>query len=68
MSNVYTCMRVYILIQVPGTFQAHTSDKHVLNEELEDPPIVPVSESARNPYQGSGRFHKDEGERMGISQ
>lgn len=36
MSNVYTCMRVYILIQVPDTFQAHTSDKHVLNEELED--------------------------------
>lgn len=36
MSNVYTCMPVYILIQVPDTFQAHTSDKHVLNEELED--------------------------------
>lgn len=68
MSDVCACMRVYILIQVPDTFQAHTSDKHVLNEELEDPLIVPLSESPRNTYQGPGRFHKGRGERMGTSQ
>ena len=53
-------MRVYIFIQVPDTFQAHTSDRHVLNEELEDPLKVPLSESPRNPYQGLEGFIKVE--------
>lgn len=68
MSDVCVCMCVYKLIQVPDTFQAYTSDKHVLNEELEDPLIVPLPESPRNPYQGPGRFHKGERERMGFNQ
>lgn len=60
MSDVCACMRVYIFIQVPDTFQAHTSDRHVLNEELEDPLKVPLSESPRNPYQGLEGFIKVE--------
>lgn len=42
---VCTCVYTHVLTWMPNTFQAHTSDKCVLNEALEDPLIVPPPES-----------------------
>ena len=56
MSDVCACMCVYI--QVPDTFQAYTSDKHVLNEELEDPLIVPLPRAPETLIKGLEGFIK----------